>query len=425
MSRSIITKFYWLLPFFLVLLQVVYTLNSTTQIRYEETDQLRNNYWFAHHLIIQAGYTNFGGYGTVDIVNWLFGFHLWNYKYLKLFIALFSLFSAAILLRRYLGVKWATVVLLIFGLSPTMLFYNTLATVYAVDMQYFPILLLLVLTTFKNSFLELGKYAVLWMLMMWGWLSYPTMAFLVLPIGIFFIQTQGKTKKFRWLSIAVALVAFVIPVISCVLWVHNRDQLFDSRGNGIFLSGGAPEIRNSLGDTFYQAFAGLGKNLFIKATAYEFEVNQVEFSGIIPFFALIFIVMTPLLCFNKAKGARLTIFLCFVVIFLNFILSSIAIFSGGGFRRFTPLLLGFYCLLGINIYLVYSKRIFATSLPKWLVSVSIGIILIHHIVVYPINFSHIKDPSHFREFSYFNLYESPQAALDQTVSDTSFAPDIV
>lgn len=415
---SIITKLYWLIPFVLVLLQGIYTFNSNSQIRWEEMELLRDNYWFAHHLIWSSGYSSFGTYGTVNLVNSLFGFHLFNYKYFKLFFSLISLFCAAALLKRYLGVKPAIIPLLTFGLSPTLLFFNVLQAPYGIDLSYFPILLYLVLTNFKNNFLELAKLILFWMLLMWGWLSYPAVAFYIPVLAIIFLmKLRGRIKTFQAQVLAVSVVAFLIPLIFSVLWVQNRDSLFDfKQRHGLFITGGTPIIENSLEDTFSQALAGLVTNLFIKATAYHYEVNQVEFSGILPIFALALIIIVPFWYRNKAKEVKLPNWLCLGLIILNIILSSIAVWSGIGFRRYTPILMAIYCLLAINFYLFYTKRI-SINLPKWFISLSLCLLLVHHIIVYPINLIHLQDPSPFRDFSYFTLYESPERAVEQTTSD--------
>jgi len=245
MPKFTITKFYWLLPFFLFFLQALYTIHSNTQIRWEEMELLRDNYWFAHHLVWLRGYDNFGGYATADFMNTVFGFHIFNFKHFRLFLALPSLYCAAFLLERFLGKKAAIMPLLTFGLSPTLLFFNTLQSVYGLDLQYFPILLYLAVTTCKNSFLELFKVAMLWLLAMFGWLSYPAMAFYVPVIAILFLKRLGNLRHLRNLGyLCCGFIAFVTPLVLSIAWITNKDMLFGGQNQhgGLLLSGGHPML---------------------------------------------------------------------------------------------------------------------------------------------------------------------------------------
>lgn len=400
------------------MLQAIYTFASNNQIRWEETELLRDNFWFAHHLIYHSGNTNFGSYATADVINSLFGFHLFNFKYFKLFLDLISLFCVSLLLKRFLGVKTAIIPLLTFGLSPALLFFNSLQTPFGLDLQYFPILLYLILTTFKNISLELIKLTLFWTALMWSWLSYPTLIFYI-PIFtiIFLIKLRNKTRAWQLQAILVSMVSFFIPLIFSISWIQNKELLFNFKEqHGLLIAGGTLLIGNNLGETFYQSLFALFTNLFYKATAYHYELNQVEFSGILPIFALLFIIFVPFWARFKAKEIKLASWLCLGTIILNIILSSISVWSNIGFRRNTPILMAVYGLLAINFYLFYTKRI-NIFLPKWLVTLTLTLLLIHHIIVYPLNLTHLQDPSPFKDYGPFTIVGTPEKSVEKVTHD--------
>ncbi len=112
---------YWFLPLLLWLFQLIFTLNSLTQIRYEEVaNSVRNPYWLSQRNVYGGASSNVGGEGALAIIYSVFGF---------------SLFALAALLKKYLGEKLAIIPLIVIGLSPTMLFFNTLASHYTLDIS--------------------------------------------------------------------------------------------------------------------------------------------------------------------------------------------------------------------------------------------------------------------------------------------------
>ena len=76
---------YWSLPLVLFALQLVYTTNSTNQIRYEElAESVRNVWWLQNGTIYDGVSSNVGWYGTLLLVYKFFGFSIFTAKYFRL-----------------------------------------------------------------------------------------------------------------------------------------------------------------------------------------------------------------------------------------------------------------------------------------------------------------------------------------------------
>ena len=128
---------YWTIALCVFLAQTVFTLSSTSQIRYEElAESVRNVFWLQHRLIYDGISSNVGWYGTLLVIYNLFGFSLNTAKFFRLAIHSVSLLFLALLLRQYLGTKRAWLPLLAIGLSPTIIFFNSLQTSFGIDCDY-------------------------------------------------------------------------------------------------------------------------------------------------------------------------------------------------------------------------------------------------------------------------------------------------
>ena len=128
---------FWLLPLALAGVQLWVTNAGLHQIRYEElAEAVRSVWWLDQRVVYDGVYTNVGWYGTLLIVYKLFGFSIFTAKYVRL--ALHSSGSTAIagVLRRAMSPGAAIVPLVLIGLSPTLLYFDSLQTSYAMDVWY-------------------------------------------------------------------------------------------------------------------------------------------------------------------------------------------------------------------------------------------------------------------------------------------------
>src|SRR3990167_8315260 len=188
-----ISLVYWFIPVGLFLFQLVLTLRSMNQIRFEELmESVTSVYWFAHRSVFYGAYTNVGWYAILLFIYKLFGFTLFTAKYYRLILHLVALFSLAALLRKYLGEKKALIPLIVIALSPTVLFFNTLQATFGTDLQYFPILLYWVdRFTFKKTLMEGAKQFFAGAFAMIALMSYPTFVYF-LPVLFLFYFIKAK-----------------------------------------------------------------------------------------------------------------------------------------------------------------------------------------------------------------------------------------
>lgn len=393
-----IVYLYWLVPLILWILQLIFTFNSFSQIRYEDY-QYKEVYFFARHLVWDPlGAGDLGFYGTMYLFNNFFGFQLFGFKIFRLALDLVSLFALAALLKKWLGEVQAIVPLLTIGLSPTFLFFNTLQVPYGIDLQYFPIVLFLILS--RSIFLG-------WFVAMLAWLSYASFIF-YLPI-LMWASFGRISKAGRMRKILISLIAFILPFAIHVFYITNKDQLFDlTSGQGLFTGAGIFSLSS---ENFYQGLSGIFTNLFIRATAFHFEVAQVDFSGIIPALVVLMVIFVPLKLFRKYKEIRMPVLFCVILGFFNILLTCLIESAFNGFRRNTPFLASIYGLFVITYYLFKVKRI-TLGWPGWLINVFLGVLLLHHLIVYPLNLQALKIPSPFLEYSWFEIKSTPQESFN-------------
>lgn len=363
------TKLYWLIPLILAVVQLIFTINSQSQIRYEElAEGIRNPFWLENRLIYDGTSSNIGWYGSLLIVYKIFGFGLFHAKYFRLFLHLLSLLCLAALLRRFLGQKLATLPLLVIGLSPSLLFLNTLETSYGIDLQYFPITLFLMVNQL-NWVRALG-----WAVAMLAWTSYPPFI-LYLPV-LFFVAIRK--------NLLLNLVSFLAPLLIAFIYVQNRQILFfDPKLNsGLFRGAGTLQFD---ADQIAANLAGLTRDLFFSGQSYHFELNKGEFSLIFPLLTVIFVLGTSLRWLKKNRY----LLLAWVMLVAAILLPSLTLDPSGqpGMRRFSPVLVAFYGLFTLVWWRFHAK----------LGIMALSLLLIHHLIVLPINLAHMKDMGPYQE----------------------------
>lgn len=365
---------FWLIPLILFALQIPMSVGGNHQIRNEEAVwSLREVWWFKNRLLYAPANSNVGWYAVLNIIYALFGFSIFSAKIYRLVLAFFSLFSLAALLKKYLGEKLSITVLLTIGLSPTFVFFNTLATGYGTDLQFLPIVIFCIASRGYFSFVG-------WALAMVGWLTYPTFGFYLPALAIWYIF------HLRIRDILAGLGAFLVPLFAVLVYFgHWPGRLFFSGGSFLFDE-----------QMFFQSIAASFTNLFDRATAYYLEVNQVEFSQIYPILTFLFVPVVAFLIFKRFKTVRLLIGLCILTALLDLVLTGVTIDGGvPGGRRSTPLIASIYGLFTISYYFVVSGKL---KMP-WSKGISIALFslfLLHHIVVYPMNLSAMFQKSPFR-----------------------------
>ena len=137
---------YWILVALLFAAQAAYTIGGLERLGYEElAEGIRNPFWLDHRLVYDGVSSNVAWYGLVLLVDKAFGFSPYAAKYVRLALYVPFLLCSALLLKRWIGVRRAWAPLLALGLSPTLLYFNSLGTAYGTDVELFPVVLFLIL----------------------------------------------------------------------------------------------------------------------------------------------------------------------------------------------------------------------------------------------------------------------------------------
>lgn len=393
-------KIYWLLPLAIFGAQLVFSLNSNHQIRNEEAvASIREVWWFHEGLLYQPPNSNVGWYGALNFIYSIFGFDLISGKIYRLVLQLIGLYCLAYLLKKYLGEKLAWLPILTIGLSPTMLFWNTVNNPYGIDLQY--LLIVAALIDQANLLRVLG-----WFLAMVGWLSFPTFVFYLPALVIWEARSlHPRGVKVHPGGVLIRLAAFLTPLILVMIYYKGWP-------GKLFFSGGTFEPDQV---DFIAGVAAVFTNFFNKASAYYLEISQVEFSLIFPSITFLYVIACGILIFKKFKNARLFIALCAFVALFNLIITAMTVDGGGpGGRRSTPVLASFYGIFVLSFYYIYTQKI------KFLVGKFLGVgilslLLIHHLIAFPLNLESVKTPSFFRLNIWFGEGD-PTSGLGEIMS---------
>lgn len=417
MKKNTFARIYFAIPLVLFLLQAVYTFNSFGQIRIEELlESVRSVWWFQNRLVFNGAFSNFGWYLPLVLIYNIFGFSLSAAKFLRLGIALISLFCLASVLKKYFGVKRSWLPLLTIGLSPTLLYFNVLSVQYGIDLQFFPICLWFAtgLSFDKNS--QILKQILLWILAMIAWMAYPAFVY-YLPILAFIYahkllgDRKQVTARFVLTSAIISLFAFLIPLILSVLYIQNRDLLwFDPYvQRGMFRNNG--EVSLNLAQ-LTENIRVASIDLFIAPVSWHFEAHKVEFSDFYPIITILGVLLFCLLLLKKKKY-RFPLILLLMYLLLNILATNLT-GEAGGVRRNTVLLAIFYVLF--SFVWAHGMGVRTSKYARYTFIGVFGLLLFHHIIAYPVNLKYLKEPSKFKEDVWFVQAETPQKSLDLFVN---------
>ena len=413
----------------LFVLQATMTFYSTNQIRFEElSEAVRNVYFLQKHQIYDGISSNVGWYGSLLVIYNLFGFNLYTAKILKLILHLLSITSLAIILKKYLKIKHAWVLLLLFGLSPTLIYFNTLQTSYGIDMQVFPIviLLLFIWKNTKNIFARSALAFVSWFLIMLASISYGT-SLAYWPIwGIFFLwelkkSTLSLLKKI--IQVSVATAGFFLPIVVALLYLKYPAQLlYDPQvESGIFQGGGMGESINSFSVLITHLKLSISTSLtdiFVSGKSYYYELLRVEFSHRIFPWIVSGLLGVSILVFYRYPKSKLIISTGFLLILVGTILGGISDWFPG-IRRMTPVLIGFNVIL-IGIWKILPQMLKDKTWIKkigFFTLISIGLMIVYRLKIFPQNIQGLKLDSKNKAGKCFHLSnKTPRESLEFFVS---------
>lgn len=405
---------YWLVPILAFLPQLFMSLNSFNQMRFEEfIESVQAPFWFDQRQIISGLHVNVGWYAYLLSIYEIFGFSLYTGKIANLVASFVSTFGLAFLLKRFFNPKVAALILVTIVLSPTLLFINTLNIHWAMTFHLMIIIIaLLYLLDFKKKRQSLFLTAAIFLLIMICWFFYQAVAFYIPSLVIFYwlkLKSYNHYKKYKY-HILVAAIAFLLPLVMLFGWVDNRHILIADAevGGGLFRGGGRFEFSEQV---FTQAWTDFISDFFVRGVSHHFEVNQAEFSLIFPIISLLFMVYALHQIWRSIKESRKMILLVLLVIVFDiFIFSTTSDLGLPGMKRVTPMLFSIYFLWVVVWY--YVRKL---GMPKIVAMGILSLLTIHHLIVYPINLSHIKDPSPFKVTDWFEG-DNPQQKLEEFVA---------
>lgn len=423
-KEKIIKITYWLTTFFIFILQLIFTFNSMSQIRYEElAESVRNVYWFQNHIVYDGVSSNVGWYAILALFYKLFGFSLFSAKFLRLFISFISIFCLALLLKKYLGTKRAFLPLIAIGLSPTLLFFSTLQAQYGIDLQIISTLLYLILTlNFKRKIQSYIKQILIGLIAIFAWTSYPTFIYYLPALIFLYIWRVTKNQEVRdgkcEARILLPLFSFLSPLIFFFIYIKNRNLLIydNATQSGIFRGAGKLDLNlNQILQNLNKLFI----DLFDKGNSYYYEVASSDFSNFYPITTIVFISFTAIFLLFKNKKYRFLILFGLSIFLFNLIISSITSDPSNkpGIRRNTGVLFSIYFFYTVSWYYVSSNKL-KVSLFKWVIIIIFLLLPIHHLLVYPANLAHLKTESPNKYGLWFGIANDPAKSLDTIINIT-------
>lgn len=335
-------------------------------LRFEEVAEgVRNVYWLEHGALYDGISTNVGWYGLLLVVYRLFGFSLYTAKWARVVLHAGALLCFAFVLRRRpergspglgLGPGRAAVPLLAMGLSPSILFFNTLETSFGTDLLYLPYLLALLATLPAAGRLRDAAVRVaFWALAMVAWMSYPVFAFYLPALGLAYLRLPGAAARSggarRWpgfsaRSLGLAVVGFLLPLVAAAAWLRRPGLLFldPATGSGLFRGGGTgfdftpSEVAWNVARVLH--------DLGLRGTSYYYWVERPDLAGPLGFAAFAGVAAGSVWLLRHRPGLRL-----WVLLAASLPAANLLVVSAGegpqGLRRATSLLAGFYLLYAL------------------------------------------------------------------------------
>jgi hypothetical protein len=331
---------FWLVPLALAAVQWRLSTLSTHQIRYEElAESVRNVFWLDNRLVYDGISSNVGWYGTLLASYKIVGFSLATAKYVRVVLSLIGLVCVADLLRRGLDMRRAIVPLVVFGLSPTLLYLNTLQTSYGVDLPYAAICLWLVLSVRRGA-IDLAKLFACGVLAMTAAMSYPTFMLYLPSLVLVWIWWTGhdaaRSAKGMAAQALAGVLGLALPLGLAFIWLRNPGLLvYDAATHAGLFRGGArigldwTVLTQSIGTVF--------GDLFGHGQSYYFEVTRPDYAGPLAILGLIGVLATAVYLGVTKPADRMLLAAAGLLLVLSLIVPNLSIGGPPGIRRCTGL----------------------------------------------------------------------------------------
>jgi hypothetical protein len=405
-------QLYWLVPLILSALQLIYILAAQGHIRDEElAESVRNVFWLDHRLVYDGVSSNVGYYGLLLIVYKLFGFSLHAAKYVRLALYAMAMLSLAAVLRKFMRESCAVVVLLTVGLSPTILFFNTVQTSYGIDVSYGLICLWVILMLkFDGALKDFSRAFLLGVLAMIAAMSYPSFLF-DLPTLAFVCLLQWqrnspKRVKEFWQSIAAGAAGFAVPFLGALLYLKNTREFLNDPVTkaGLFRGGGhfhpdVPSFMRSAVQSFWDVFQ--------RGYTYYFYLERPDFSGALGWIGVLGIFALGVFIARKITSLKVIFGLAGFQVLFTLAVSSLA--DDSGIRRSTGFLLGIYAWYALVFYALATQA--ALRKIQWPGLLLCLLLTANNLMHYPVNLQDVGARTTWDDVIWFGVESTAERSL--------------
>jgi hypothetical protein len=402
-----------------IVAQVVMTGFSLEQIRHEElSESVRNVYWLKHRQIYDGISSNVGWYGSLLIIYELFGFSIHTAKAFRLVLHVGSVSSLGVILYFFLKIRSAWLLVLLYALSPTLLFFNTLQTSYGIDLQLTPIIacLLFIFTRVKKYWLKaIGLFATSALVMLAAMsyatsLAYIPILTVVLIVLLWQMAELTLSKKLQLLAWIIA--GFILPLALALFWLKRPELLiYDPQvGSGIFRGGGISNQASSPLTVLKYIKAGSKislYDLFISPSSYYYELLRSDFSHFLLHIDLVALIVIALILIRQKSlfKIRLAILTGGSLIFIGLLVGSVSNWLPG-IRRSTPGLVGLFIVMASvwkGSLLLAKSQLVWQRVVSYVGLSAVCIPLIFWVRFFPQNLQGLKFPSPNQADACFHL----------------------
>ena len=412
--------FYWLVPILLAGVQWWVTRASAHQVRYEElAEGVRSVYWLDQRLVYDGVYTNVGWYGTLLIVYKILGFSLLTARYVRLALHLAALVCIASLLRRAMGSLAAIVPLALIALSPTLLYFDSLQTSYAMDLSYAVICLWLVLSVRFDApgRLDYGKAFAAGAIAMVAAMSYPAFAFYVpslVLVTIWVVRRAGVplASASNLTLLGAGVVGLVVPLAAVFLYVKTPQLLvFDPDTQaGLFRAGGKLGFNPAI---FEHSLLTVLHDLFVQGGSYYYEVTRPDFAGPLAIAGLCGVLGTIVYLVATKQASVVVLSASLLLLAVSLIGPNLSIEGEPGLRRCTGVLAASFVLFAM------AWRFYASAPRRnwwWTAGMLLCLLMpLDSALKVPSLVEDESSKSPFRNLDWFTVDLTPEASLDRLV----------
>lgn len=415
------TFVYWVLPVILTGVLARLDVISMQGIRYEElAESVRNVYWLQHRLIYDGVYSNVGWYGTLLLCYKIFGFSLFQAKFVRLAIHLVGLFAVAALLTQAMSVRAATLPLILVGLSPSWLYFETLQTSFGLDLAYAAMCLWLIESIRpQRDWAQLAKSAACGALAMVAAMSYPV--FLLYLPSLFLLSVWRWRRRlrdeagppWRWLSwhAAAGIIGAALPLTAALLFVRNPQALIldPATHAGLFRGGG--QFGFDLTSMWAAILKTLG-DLFVRGGSYYFDITRPDISGLAAQAGFVVVALTFLYLVATKQVDWLLSASIALLAGLSLVVPSLTIDGEPGLRRSTGLLTVYFVCVSLAWRFYTSSRTERRAL-QWIGLLVCVVLPIDSLVKLPSLAADLGRKNAFQNYDWFAVAPSPTESLDR------------